>query len=76
MVHTFERLVLHPSPGKRGVTSRTLLGLLDRVTPYLTAIRRLNKTEMYVKSNIEESKCNHCFSGKAMRITQLECVHL
>jgi hypothetical protein len=31
---------------------------------------------VYVQSNIEERSCNHCCSGKAMRITYSECVFL
>jgi hypothetical protein len=29
---------------------------------------------MYVKHNIEVPSCNHCCSGRAMSITQSECV--
>jgi len=29
---------------------------------------------MYVKRNIEARSCNHIYSGKAMSITQTECV--
>ena len=29
---------------------------------------------MYVERNIEASSCDHCCSGKAMSITQSECV--
>ena len=29
---------------------------------------------MYVKRNIKTCSCNHCCSGKAMSITQPECV--
>jgi len=35
-----------------------------------------NKAGNYVQRNIEVRPCNHCCSGKAMSITQPECVYL
>jgi hypothetical protein len=31
---------------------------------------------MYIERNIEKRSCNHCRCGKAMSITQPECVYL
>ena len=34
----------------------------------------LTRQAMYVQRNIETRSCNHCCSGKAIRITYCECV--
>jgi len=55
---------------RRSVSSCNITSCLYLTHPRYTAISQ----PMYVQRNGEARSCNHCFSGKAMSITQPECV--